>query len=136
MPATRLFPAEQRWSNHQDATRRPFLPPSSPHLGTLAASFLNAFSEKVHQPSLRFVQHPWPGSRLSRLPWQACYLALGDHDRMFAWFDRAYEAHEPSAALQVLPWLDGVRSDPRFRAHIERIGQSEQYISTNRPSRI
>ena len=67
-------------------------------------------------------QHPVPHSHVA---W--CYLALGDQDRMFAWYDRAYEAHEPQAALQVMPWLDAVRSDPRFRAHMKRIGQSEQY---------
>jgi TolB-like protein/tetratricopeptide (TPR) repeat protein len=51
------------------------------------------------------------------------YLALGDYDQAFAWFERAY--HEQSSILQYLkvhPFFDPVRQDPRFRNLLHRVG--------------
>ena len=44
------------------------------------------------------------------------YLALGEYDEAFVWFERAYQ--EQSNILQFLkvhPFFDPVRSDPRFK---------------------
>lgn len=51
------------------------------------------------------------------------YLALGDYDEAFAWFERAYQ--EKSVSLQymkVYPLFDPVRKDPRFADLLRRVG--------------
>ena len=51
------------------------------------------------------------------------YLALGDYDQAFAWFERAYQ--EQSNILQFLrvhPFFDPVRGDPRFADLLHRVG--------------
>jgi len=51
------------------------------------------------------------------------YLALGDYDQAFAWFERAYQ--EKSNILQFLkvhPFFDPVRGDPRFADLVRRVG--------------
>ena len=51
------------------------------------------------------------------------YLALGDYDEAFVWFERAYQ--EQSAILQLLkvhPFFDPVRKDPRFVDLVRRVG--------------
>jgi tetratricopeptide (TPR) repeat protein len=51
------------------------------------------------------------------------YLALGDYDQAFAWFERAYQ--EQSNILQFLrvhPFFDPVRDDPRFADLLRRVG--------------
>jgi TolB-like protein/DNA-binding winged helix-turn-helix (wHTH) protein/Tfp pilus assembly protein PilF len=51
------------------------------------------------------------------------YLALGDYDQAFAWFERAYQ--EKSIILQFLkvhPFFDPVRGDPRFADLLRRVG--------------
>lgn len=49
------------------------------------------------------------------------YSLLGDRNRAFLWLDKSYE----SGALFVLktdPQLDNIRSDPRFKALLQRVG--------------
>ena len=51
------------------------------------------------------------------------YLALGDYDEAFVWFERAYQ--EQSNILQFLkvhPFFDPVRNDPRFKDLLRRTG--------------
>jgi TolB-like protein/Tfp pilus assembly protein PilF len=51
------------------------------------------------------------------------YLALGDRDEAFVWFERAYQ--EKSGGLQYMkvdPFLDPVRNDPRFADLLHRVG--------------
>ena len=51
------------------------------------------------------------------------YLALGDYDQAFVWFEKAYE--EKSNILQFLkvhPFFDPVRGDPRFVDLVHRVG--------------
>jgi serine/threonine-protein kinase len=51
------------------------------------------------------------------------YLALGDNDEAFAWFERACQ--EPSNVLRfikVFPPFDPVRGDPRFEELVRRVG--------------
>jgi len=50
------------------------------------------------------------------------YVALGDKDEAFAWMDRAYEEREGwLLTLRVNPWLDPLRSDPRFDELVRRV---------------
>jgi hypothetical protein len=51
------------------------------------------------------------------------YTALGDRERAFAWLEKAYANRDFFLTyLRVDPELDALRSDPRFRELIERIG--------------
>ena len=51
------------------------------------------------------------------------YLGLGEHDTAFQWFDRALsERNDRLVYLAVDPIADSVRSDPRFRNLMTRIG--------------
>jgi len=52
------------------------------------------------------------------------YLALGEYDQAFAWFERAYK--EKSSILQFLkvhPFFDPVRGDPRFADLLHRVAR-------------
>jgi serine/threonine-protein kinase len=56
------------------------------------------------------------------------YLALGDYDSAFVWFERAYR--EQSNILQFLkvhPFFDPVRNDPRFIDLQRRVGLDQAY---------
>jgi len=51
------------------------------------------------------------------------YLALGERDEAFFWFERAYQ--EQAGFLQwlkVQPFYDPVRDDPRFKDLLHRVG--------------
>lgn len=50
------------------------------------------------------------------------YAQLGDKDRAFAALDRAYEIKDAGLGrLRIDPWLDPLRSDPRFGALLRRM---------------
>jgi serine/threonine-protein kinase len=56
------------------------------------------------------------------------YMALGDHEQAFVWFERAYQ--EKSNILQFLkvhPFFDPVRDDPRFIDLVHRVGLDRDY---------
>jgi tetratricopeptide (TPR) repeat protein len=51
------------------------------------------------------------------------YLALGDYDQAFAWFERAYREHSNILKfLKVHPFFDPVRADSRFADLLRRVG--------------
>jgi TolB-like protein/DNA-binding winged helix-turn-helix (wHTH) protein/Tfp pilus assembly protein PilF len=51
------------------------------------------------------------------------HIGLGDTDRAFEWLQRGLEARDwQMALLKVEPAFDGLRSDPRFAALVERVG--------------
>ena len=51
------------------------------------------------------------------------YVGLGDKDMAFRWLEKAYQEHDPSLVLlKVAPWLDSLRSDPRFSSLTQRVG--------------
>jgi tetratricopeptide (TPR) repeat protein len=50
------------------------------------------------------------------------YAALKAMDQAFQWLEAAYHAHEPWMALTKFhPWLDNLRSDPRFDDLVRRL---------------
>ncbi|MGH7455051.1 MAG: tetratricopeptide repeat protein, partial [bacterium] len=54
------------------------------------------------------------------------YLALGDHDHAFEYFEKAYENGSPEIVqLKVAPQWDALRSDPRYFALMKKIGLEE-----------
>jgi tetratricopeptide (TPR) repeat protein len=53
----------------------------------------------------------------------AVYVALGQPDSAFGWLDEAYQARSANLGqLKVEPFWDPIRSDPRFKALVEKIG--------------
>ena len=51
------------------------------------------------------------------------YFSLGDRERGFEWFEKAYQRHSHTLImLKVAPLGDSVRSDPRFVDLLRRIG--------------
>ncbi len=51
------------------------------------------------------------------------YAGLGEKDEAFAWLEKAYHEHSDSIViLKVYPWLDPLRSDPRFADLMRRVG--------------
>ena len=50
-------------------------------------------------------------------------MALGETDRAFELLEKALEARDwQMALLKVEPAFDGLRSDPRFAALVDRVG--------------
>ena len=50
-------------------------------------------------------------------------LALGNYDEAFEWFERAYEKRESILqSVKVHPFFNPVRSDPRFKDLLRRVG--------------
>jgi TolB-like protein/Flp pilus assembly protein TadD len=55
------------------------------------------------------------------------HAGLGDRDQALAWLDKAYaERSDYMPYLRLEPMLDGLRSDPRFAALVERVGLSRE----------
>ena len=53
----------------------------------------------------------------------AIYAGLGDKDRAFEWFERAYEERSALMAfLKVDPGLKTIRADARFADLLRRVG--------------
>ncbi|HET8624395.1 MAG TPA: tetratricopeptide repeat protein, partial [Gemmatimonadales bacterium] len=53
------------------------------------------------------------------------FTALGEKDRAFEQLERAYQQREPGLLfLKVAPWVDPLRSDPRYTALLEKVGVS------------
>ncbi len=51
------------------------------------------------------------------------YFEMGDTDNGFKWLERGYEEHANGiSSLRVLPEFDSVRSDPRFKALLKKVG--------------
>jgi hypothetical protein len=51
------------------------------------------------------------------------YIGLGNKDLAFFWLEKAYlERSNYMAYLNVLPFIDSLRSDPRFDDLLRRIG--------------
>ena len=54
------------------------------------------------------------------------YAGLGDRDKAFAWLETAFQERSPHlVTLKVFPGFDGLRSDPRYRDLLERIGLAD-----------
>jgi Tfp pilus assembly protein PilF len=51
------------------------------------------------------------------------YFALGENDQGFKWLDKAYEDLDSELNnIKVNPLYDSVRSDPRFKAMLKKMG--------------
>jgi TolB-like protein/DNA-binding winged helix-turn-helix (wHTH) protein/Tfp pilus assembly protein PilF len=53
----------------------------------------------------------------------AIYGALGEKDQAFAWLQRAYDERDPQITYLILdPFMDPLRSDPRFDDLVRKVG--------------
>jgi tetratricopeptide (TPR) repeat protein len=51
------------------------------------------------------------------------YFALGENDQGFEWLHQAYEAGDSwLRTLKIFPGFDSLRSDPRFKALLKKVG--------------
>jgi serine/threonine-protein kinase len=51
------------------------------------------------------------------------YFAFGEDDEGFRWLDRSYQEHDSTLLeIKVDPGFDGVRSDPRFKELLKKVG--------------
>jgi tetratricopeptide (TPR) repeat protein len=50
------------------------------------------------------------------------YLALGEHEEAFSWFDKAYQERDPQLLFQEWPMWDPIKSNPRYNALVNKIG--------------
>jgi hypothetical protein len=51
------------------------------------------------------------------------YAGLGERDEAFQWLEKSYQDHASRMTiLQVDPFLDPLRSDPRFANLLQRVG--------------
>ena len=61
------------------------------------------------------------------------YTSLGDYDKAFEWLDKAVSAHTPYIGSLASDFIyDPLRSDPRFRMLIDRIGLDFRYFESSR----
>jgi TolB-like protein len=61
-------------------------------------------------------------------PWQVAtlYTRAGMKEEALAWFEKAYETHDPNMPyLNIDPIFDGLRDDPRFQAILKKMGLME-----------
>jgi DNA-binding winged helix-turn-helix (wHTH) protein/TolB-like protein/Flp pilus assembly protein TadD len=69
-----------------------------------------------------------PSKGSSEYPFETAliYMGLGDHDRSFEWFERAYaERSWQMGFLGVEPLVDPLRSDPRFAPLLQKLDLEE-----------
>jgi hypothetical protein len=54
----------------------------------------------------------------------ACvYAIIGEKDEAFKWFERGYQEHDGwMQTLKVDPSYDPIRSDPRFKELLRKVG--------------
>jgi DNA-binding winged helix-turn-helix (wHTH) protein/TolB-like protein/Tfp pilus assembly protein PilF len=79
----------------------------------LARELLDELKErsKMNYVSLYYIAH--------------IYAGLGDREQALEWFDKAHEERDPMLVyLNVNPNLDSLRSEPRFRDLLRRVGLS------------
>jgi hypothetical protein len=47
---------------------------------------------------------------------------MGDKEQAFAWVEKSYQERDGITMIKAFPFWDTVRSDPRFRDLVRRIG--------------
>ena len=86
------------------------------------ANFYAGLKDKAQQ-ILDTLNEPSNGSAASPFFIAAIYGELGDKEQAFAWLEKAYDEHSGLLVyLNVVPMLDSLRADERFRKLTLRVG--------------
>jgi len=103
-------------------------------LADLAIAYALAGHRKEAEEILRGERRVPKKKRMPPYYLAAIYTALGEHDRAFAWLDRAYQRGRATCLdrlIDIDPLIDArfdsLRSDPRFERLLERIGNPSTY---------
>jgi tetratricopeptide (TPR) repeat protein len=91
-------------------------------VGLLAGAYGRAGRAEAARPLVAELERRERAGYVPSLAFVYAYAGLDDHDRAFAWLERAY--HERSnllAFLKVFPLLDPLRDDPRFKEFQRRV---------------
>jgi len=92
-------------------------------MGVLVRAYAHAGRRKEALRLLDELKRRQQKSYVAAAPFVNAYLGLGDNEQALAWLERAYE--EQSNMLQLIkvhPYLDPLRSDPRFVDLVHRVG--------------
>ncbi len=92
-------------------------------LSGLAHVYARAGRRKEARKTIARLKELSQSVRISPIYWAIAYVAIGDDDETMKWMERAYEERESwMLYLNIDPRFDPLRSDPRFRSLIERVG--------------
>ncbi len=92
-------------------------------MSVLVRAYAHAGRRKEALRLLEELKRRQQTSYVAAAPFVNAYLGLGDNEQALAWLERAYE--EQSNMLQLIkvhPYLDPLRSDPRFVDLVHRVG--------------
>jgi len=92
-------------------------------MGVLVRAYAHAGRRKEALRLLDELKRRQQKSYVAAAPFVNAYLGLGDNEQALAWLERAYE--EQSNMLQLIkvhPYLEPLRSDPRFVDLVHRVG--------------
>ncbi len=88
-------------------------------------AYINAYSGKTEE-ARKYMDEIEVKAKTEYVPsyFTACvYMMMKDYEKGFAWLEKAYETHDRNImAMGIDRELDGVRSDPRYRAVAEKLG--------------
>jgi len=63
------------------------------------------------------------GKYVTPISWAWIYLGLGENDKAFEWLEKAYETHATWIVyIKIDPYYVNIRSDPRFKALLKKMG--------------
>jgi TolB-like protein/Tfp pilus assembly protein PilF len=65
------------------------------------------------------------------------YACLGETDRALEWLEKAFAEHSPYlCSLKVERWFDGIRTDHRFIALLDRVGLGRMAVVAENPQAV
>ena len=92
-------------------------------LSVLGYVYAVAGKRREAQTILNEIETLWSRSYLSPIDVALVHTGLGDKDGAFAWLTKAYDARDPQLIwLNVEPELKSLRTDPRFKDLLRRMG--------------
>jgi len=75
------------------------------------------------QEKLKLLMQRWQRSGEGAYQIAEVHASLGEEDQAFGWLEKSYERHDLSLVnLKVTPRLDPLRTDPRFKDLLRRVG--------------
>jgi tetratricopeptide (TPR) repeat protein len=103
------------------------------HLGMLGFTYARAGNRTKAEEVLKELERR--SKEGSGSSWMArVYAALGKIDKVFEWLEKAYEQHDPSLTyIAGSLELEIVRSDPRFKTILKKMGISKLKTDSSNP---